>query len=74
MDTSDNLSQLVGEKIKIGENLLHSLEPFNAIEGAQKVQRYIKRELKFLCKVKYKEFHISHHIHLAYCRYVPTTL
>lgn len=47
----ENIQKLAEEKIILGQNLIQQLEQFKSIPGAQKIQRKINQEIKFLQKV-----------------------
>lgn len=51
MDETEELIELVKEKIEFGNSLLESLEKFRVIDGKQKLERKIKQEIRFLKKV-----------------------
>ncbi|XP_055845434.1 UPF0415 protein C7orf25 homolog [Episyrphus balteatus] len=47
----ENIQNLAEEKITLGQNLIEQLDNFKSIPGAQKIQRKINQEIKFLQKV-----------------------
>ncbi|XP_055911653.1 UPF0415 protein C7orf25 homolog isoform X1 [Eupeodes corollae] len=47
----ENIKKLAEEKIFLGKNLIEQLDQYKTIPGAQKIQRKINQEIKFLQKV-----------------------
>lgn len=50
-DSTEDLMQMLGEKIKYGENLMLQLQPIINIDGVMKLQRKIRQEIEFLKRV-----------------------
>lgn len=52
-EETENIYELVEEKIHFGENLIRYIDENKAIDGLQKLSRKINQELKFLKKVQH---------------------
>lgn len=50
--TQDELWRAADEKIALAKRLVQTIDKFRQIDGAQKIQRKINQELKFLEKVR----------------------
>lgn len=67
--SSDELRSAADEKIALAKRLVQTIDKFRQIDGAQKIQRKINQELKFLEKVMklIGDGEVSHRIQYISC-------